>query len=358
MDAGYTPGVMVRVVKDVRRFARDVKVDPAGVTRDHVTGWADNLVVSEPARYGYRRSLRTFFRWAFRAGLLTSDPTEGTSNRLTRRKVPQSWEAATEGYLRQLRASGASPATVKLRRSQLTQIAHGVGKSPWDVDVEDLLDWLDTHRDWSNQTRSGYRSTLRSLYGWAVIVGHTDRNPALALPRIRRRDYAPRPAPEAAIEWALQGIVDPRVRLMIVVSASLGLRRDEVSRLHSRDVQKGVDGQWWLMVHGKGDKDRRVPLPENLADELRTRNGWVFPGGDRGHLGAQWVGKLVGQALPEGVTMHQLRHRFATTAYATGRDLLAVQQLLGHVSPTTTQRYVQVPGDSLRRVVEAIAPPA
>nr|WP_232848073.1 tyrosine-type recombinase/integrase [Occultella kanbiaonis] len=59
--------------------------------------------------------------------------------------------------------------------------------------------------------------------------------------------------------------------------------------------------------------------------------------------------------MPDGVSTHTLRHRFATRAHAVERDLLSVQQLLGHASPSTTQRYVLVQPDALRRTVLAIA---
>ncbi|MDQ2740537.1 MAG: site-specific integrase, partial [Actinomycetota bacterium] len=60
---------------------------------------------------------------------------------------------------------------------------------------------------------------------------------------------------------------------------------------------------------------------------------------------------------PDQWTMHSLRHRFASRAYAVDRDVLTVQDLLGHASPATTQRYVQLPDDAKRRLIEAVAGP-
>lgn len=60
-------------------------------------------------------------------------------------------------------------------------------------------------------------------------------------------------------------------------------------------------------------------------------------------------------ALGDGWTTHSLRHRFATQAYRATRDIRAVQQLLGHSSPTTTARYVLVDEDSLAAAVLAVA---
>lgn len=99
-----------------------------------------------------------------------------------------------------------------------------------------------------------------------------------------------------------------------------------------------------------------IPLPHSLADELtELKPGFFFPGGDHGHLSPAWVGRLVGRALPEGTTMHALRHAFASTGFARTRNLVAVQRALGHSSPSTTLRYILVPDDDVREVVEAIA---
>ena len=108
-------------------------------------------------------------------------------------------------------------------------------------------------------------------------------------------------------------------------------------------------------MHGKGDKDRVIPLPDGLADELRrVPAGFLFPGAIDGHLSADWVGKLVGRLLPGAHTMHALRRKFASAAYAVDKDVFVVQELLGHASPVTTRRYVEVPRDDLRRTVNAM----
>ena len=67
----------------------------------------------------------------------------------------------------------------------------------------------------------------------------------------------------------------------------------------------------------------------------------------------RYVGKIASGLLPPGVTLHSLRHRFATRAYAADRDVFAVQQLLGHAQANTTQRYVKVPSSALRSTVAA-----
>ena len=89
---------------------------------------------------------------------------------------------------------------------------------------------------------------------------------------------------------------------------------------------------WVGQVEPEGDVD---PVPGAAA-----AGGWLFPGQVDGHLSPDYVGTLLRRLLGRGYSAHTLRHRFASRAYAGTRDLLAVQNLLGHSKPETTQRYI------------------
>lgn len=144
---------------------------------------------------------------------------------------------------------------------------------------------------------------------------------------------------------------------MVLLAAEHGLRRGggEIARVHTNDLVEDLLG-WSLRVHGKGGKDRVVPLREELANDLRALPpGWAFPSPSGGHLTEHHVGKIIARVLPGGWTAHTLRHRFATVAYAGTRDLLAVQEMLGHAKPETTRGYVQLPADALRAAISAAA---
>ncbi len=179
----------------------------------------------------------------------------------------------------------------------------------------------------------------------------------------------PRPAPDDAVRAALAA-ADDRVRLALYLAVFAGLRRAEIAAVHTRDIEDQA-----LHVHGKGGHERLVPLhPElraALRAELRRRRegvpgtgwgrgpvkpgGWLFPSdvADE-HLTAHHLGKLIAAALPDGWTTHTLRHRFATKAYRTGRDLRAVQELLGHAKPETTAIYAAVPDGALEAAVAGV----
>ena len=109
-----------------------------------------------------------------------------------------------------------------------------------------------------------------------------------------------------------------------------------------------------LRVHGKSGKVRTVPLTEPLACALVNylgRRYWLFPSPSGGCLTPRHVGKLASRVMPDIWTLHTLRHRFATVTYDGTHDLIVIQQLLGHSSVATTQRYIATPPDRLRAAV-------
>lgn len=108
-------------------------------------------------------------------------------------------------------------------------------------------------------------------------------------------------------------------------------------------------------MHGKGSKDRTVPLTPTVARRLmELPDGWAFPGDLDGHLSPRWIGHIVTDLLGGDWTMHKLRHSAGTNFYLHG-DLAIAQRLLGHASPATTMIYVKLPDDRLRATVLAAA---
>ncbi|MDK8450886.1 tyrosine-type recombinase/integrase [Corynebacterium mastitidis] len=144
----------------------------------------------------------------------------------------------------------------------------------------------------------------------------------------------------------------PSVQLAIELMAMCGLRRAECACVRACDVEPVGQG-WCLRVEGKGGHVRMVPCPPHLARQIRSAGGWLFPGGQQGHISPGWLGKLISQYLPEGYTPHKLRHRYATVAYNDSHDLRAVQSLLGHATVATTQVYAAVSGDSAHAAASA-----
>jgi integrase/recombinase XerC len=245
-----------------------------------------------------------------------------------------------------MRTAGLPATTVRQRTYHLGRVARELGGTPATVSVEALTAWL-AGKDWKPNTRRSYRASLRAFYGWGLAAGRVTSSPAHLLPPVRVPRSRPRPTPEVAFRFAMRS-ADPRARLAIMLAGVCGLRRGELARARRDDLEEDLTG-WSLRVVGKGGHVRMVPVPDELALEIRSRAaGWLFPSPHGGHLTPHHLGKLVSRHLPDGLTTHTLRHRCGTVAYAETKDLLAVQTLLGHAKPETTAIYVEVPMDSVR----------
>ncbi len=151
-----------------------------------------------------------------------------------------------------------------------------------------------------------------------------------------------------------------KARVMLSLAYGCGLRAGEVVRLTVGDVDSAQN--IIRIVQAKGRKDRNVMLPADILDLLRDwwkerptgqdKNvpgpEWVlFPGYHDRHLSARQISRLFKQAaqaagITKPVTLHTLRHSFATHLLERGVDIRVIQALLGHTKLTTTARYASV----------------
>lgn len=284
---------------------------------------------------------------AARCGNVVPLIVQGRGTRLMRHNRAM-WQAEVDDYVAHLRAAGQAASTVRLRQMHLARALTWLDCPPFEVTTDRLTAYMAGH-DWAPETRKSVRSSLCSFYGWAESTGRIPDDPARRLPRVSTPAGKPKPAPTDVVAAALSR-AEPREALMVMLAAYAGLRRAEVAGLHADDILEDT-----LRVKGKGGKVREVPMHPLLAEVLAGRTGFIFPGNDHGHLSPDRVGRILSGLLGLGWTAHTLRHRFATRAYAADRDLLSVQQLLGHASVATTQRYTKLPDDALRRAVLSVA---
>lgn len=258
------------------------------------------------------------------------------------------WDALLPRYREYLESGTLSPRTVDLRLYHLNRIRKFVNKKPGDVALEDLTRYFQG-RSWAPNTRAVVRASMAVFYRWAVDNEYLPKNPASKLMSVRVPAGKPKPASDAALEQALS-TASPKVVLMVRLGERCGLRAMEIAAIHSRDLEQDELG-WTLRVLGKGSKVRLIPLGDEFAAELLNRPpGFIFPGKIDGHVSPAYVSRLVSAVLPDGVTAHKLRHRFATKALrGSNNNLRAVQELLGHSSIATTQVYTGIGNDQLRQ---------
>ena len=163
-----------------------------------------------------------------------------------------------------------------------------------------------------------------------------------------------------------------RLYCIIEVLYATGMR---VSEILSLRVEAAKSKEQFLLIKGKGGRERLVPLNEAARDALKSflslredanggsDEGYLFSSyGGAGHLTRQRLGQelkalAVSAGLsPSKVSPHVLRHAFASHLLAGGADLRAVQQMLGHADISTTQIYTHVLSERLRKIVETHHP--
>lgn len=266
--------------------------------------------------------------------------------------APVPWRKSINGWTDTLRAAGLSAQTIKSRRYKMVHLATLLMPSgPEDVTTEQIVQAF-ARQQWKPETRKAYRNTISSFFRWLHKSGRRSDDPSLDVPRVKKPHAHPRPCPDRYIAAAMK-MATTSERLMIRLGAECGLRRGEIARVHSDDVVADSAGRS-LIVRGKGDKQRIVPLPDDLAGIIMDARGYLFPGRFGGHVEESYIGDHISRLLPDGYAAHTLRHRFATMAYAATHDLFVVAELLGHESVETTEHYVAMPDGRLREAMAAV----
>lgn len=266
--------------------------------------------------------------------------------------APVPWRESINGWTDTLRAAGLSAQTIKSRRYKMVHLAAlFMPSGPEDVTTEQIVQVF-ARQQWKPETRKAYRNTISSFFRWLHKSCRRSDDPSLDVPRVKKPHAHPRPCPDRYIAAAME-MATSSEKLMIRLGAECGLRRGEIARVHSDDVVADSAGHS-LIVRGKGDKQRIVPLPDDLAAIVMDANGYLFPGRFGGHVEESYIGDHISHLLPDGYAAHTLRHRFATTAYAATHDLFVVAELLGHESVETTEHYVAMPDGRLREATAAV----
>jgi integrase/recombinase XerC len=211
--------------------------------------------------------------------------------------------------------------------------------------TDELHDWIFIPGR-SASTRNLYRATVAGFCAWATdpTDPRLDYNAAAALPRVK-----PKRTPRPILKTEQLGDILARAaepwRTWFTVAAYAGLRSCEIAGLNREHV---TDRHVWVR-RGKGGKERLVPThPRVWAAMQSLPSGPVALDRDRTtrltavqvvHRGNRQLRTVLGYP---GISMHRLRAWFGTSAYRATKDLRAVQELLGHASPATTQLYVDV----------------
>ncbi|HEX5482126.1 MAG TPA: tyrosine recombinase XerC [Terriglobia bacterium] len=277
----------------------------------------------------------------------------------------------------------ASPHTVRNYHSDLYQFRDFLrkkqnGAAPpvaaiSDLDIRDFLAFLiEHHREKTSAARK--LASLRSFFKFLCREGTLQASPAAAVSTPKRPKKLPRIMTEEEMNLFLDRIAgeaesgDPAIlrdRAILELLYASGLR---VSELTGLDLRSITMGEGVVLVRGKGNKERIVPfgskarnalvnyLPvrEKILQQGRRSNTALFLNAKGRRLTVRSVHRIVKKyVLSLGpnirVSPHSLRHAFASHLLGEGADLRSIQEMLGHASLSTTQRYTQI---SIRQLIE------
>jgi integrase/recombinase XerD len=262
-----------------------------------------------------------------------------------------------EEYLDELRSMGRSEETIRYTRTTLHQADRA---DQFELGLclasrNEVQAWL------RRPTRGGKRlapntlannfDRLRGFFRWAHGQGKLDWDPMASLTPPGRPKGVPRPVTDDQLALIVAS-VRHAIRIAALLAAWEGMRAGEIARIDREDITPGG-----VIVYGKGGRQRVVPTHPLVAAEVAS----LAPGNLMAQLGVRPAAQAVTSTsgyefgkLGLDVTLHQLRHWFATTLINAGWSTRVVQVLLGHASVATTEVYTEVAGHNLGQAVAGL----
>ncbi len=260
---------------------------------------------------------------------------------------------------KELKLRGYGFSTRKAYIGHIRRLSVFFDKSIEDLDLEDLKDYIlnliDTKE--KSHTYVGQAiSAMKFLFG--EVLSKSDI--IMDIPRPRKEKRLPSVLGKDETWKLLTSVENIKHRTMFIIIYSAGLRVGEVVRLRLEDI----DSERMLIRvrQAKGRKDRYTILSEIALRELREYvkkyrpEGWLFPGEHKGkHITERTVQKVFESVcrragINKNVSVHTLRHSFATHLLEGGTDLRYIQELLGHASSKTTEIYTHVSEKGIRSI--------
>ena len=263
---------------------------------------------------------------------------------------------------------------VAYRRDLRDFAAWLAGRAPTGMNVRDLGDYFAAlaKKGLARASIARQAATLRTFYAFLQLEGVLAESPAELLTAARRDDAIPGTLSADQVDRLLASPdastpVGQRDRALLELLYATGCRASEVSNLRLVDVHLGES---FCTCRGKGNKERVVPLGRRAIAALgawldgprklfAARAGgtpsWAVLSSRGNRLSRMRIWEIVrehadGAGIPPDIGPHTLRHSFATHLVAGGVDLRHVQEMLGHASIATTQRYTHVDAGRLRAV--------
>ncbi|MBM9578173.1 tyrosine-type recombinase/integrase [Leptospira sp. 201903070] len=276
-------------------------------------------------------------------------------------KVVLKGELELRGWIKTLRLKNSSRRTIQAYYSNVLSLLKWSGKNPREIEKKDVLTFLEVsflEKKLSATSVSLRIQALNSYFGF-YLGKPWFKN----LPRPKREQKLPNILSPGEVSNILKALPNPKHRLLLSFCYASGLRVSELVKLKPEDIDETRKSL--KIREGKGKKDRFTMLSQACASlwkEFREANPyeeWVFPGQDPSKpIHIRTAEKIFEMArekagIKKPVSIHGLRHAFATHLLEAGTNIKHIQFLLGHKSVRTTEIYTQV---SQVRLTEVASP--
>lgn len=265
-------------------------------------------------------------------------------------------------YRRDLQRRGLAASSIDKRLRLLRRIEDWLEHPLVEATTDEIEVWLD-ELGLADRTRYAYVSHVACFFRWAVITKRADHDPTLEIVRPKVGRLLPRPIPDGDLAVAFE-CAGPKMRAWLTLGAYGGLRCQEIAYLERSEVREQHAPPILVVLHGKGRKQRVVPLAVDVENALNyyglPSSGPVFPHPTNRKIPVEpWrVSQDIGRYLAGlGIhaTAHQLRHWFGTNVYGRTGDLRLTQELLGHSNPSTTAGYAAWSPEKAAKVVRNLS---
>jgi integrase/recombinase XerD len=249
--------------------------------------------------------------------------------------------------------------TIKVYRDCLKLFLHHVNKPIHAITESDVQRFNSDYIVQRNLSASFQNQCINAIKLYFSLCQQRKFNPHL-VQRPRRSKPLPNVLSKEEVKLLLDSLRNTKHRMMLALIYSCGLRRGELLSLKPADIDS--KRMVVLIRNGKGRKDRIVPLSPKILEQLRAYfrmyrpRIYLFEGQ---HAGAAYDERSLQQVLKQAVqraginkpvTLHWLRHSYATHLLESGTDLRYIQELLGHSSSKTTEIYTHVSTHALGKI--------
>jgi site-specific recombinase XerD len=255
-----------------------------------------------------------------------------------------------ERLMQDLKLAGYAQSTCETYIDSIAAFARFCRRDPAKLSQDDVRSWIGhlASTDIGPQRRAQHFAALKFLYG--KTLGRPELVSFLSYPR--RTTPLTAVLSIAEVTQLLRAMKQPKYCALFTTIYATGLRVSEACRLQTGDID--AERQVIQVRHGKGGKQRLVPLSDRLLGVLRTYwqherppQPWLFASGSGGPMRRQTAHEALRRTarqigIDKKVSPHVLRHSFATHLLDAGTELRVIQVLLGHASIQSTTRYVRV----------------